>query len=437
MGNKLKDTPYGLMSFELEEFRLEDICVPEDGIQTGPFGSQLHNSDYVADGTPIITVEHLGENRITRQNLPRVSDEDRARLSRYSMRAGDIIFSRVGSVDRRAIVREQEDGWLFSGRCLRVRPNPKMVSPEYLSWFMGLVGFKEYIRKIAVGATMPSLNTKLLADVPIFLPSLEKQRKSAMVLDSLDNKIELNRRTSATLESMARTLFKSWFIDFEPVRAKAAGKKTGLPKEIEKLFPSRLVKTELGEVPESWEMLSVYSLAQFINGASYKSFQPNELRLGTPIVKITELKLGVTDQTKFSQLKMPSKYLINYGDILFSWSGNPDTSIDTFVWEGDSAWLNQHIFKVVAKSFERSMVLCLLRYLRPVFAELARNKQTTGLGHVTAKDLKDIMVPWPNKPTIDLWENLVGPLMDRQLKYGREIRSLQVLRDGLIRELIQ
>lgn len=159
-------TPYGAISALLNGSRLGDLCLA-DGVQTGPFGSQLHQEDYVTDGTPIITVEHLGDNRIIHQDLPCVSDADRQRLAKYSLRTGDIVFSRVGSVDRRAIVREAENGWLFSGRCLRVRPDPEKLDSQWLSYFFGLPAFKQYIRGIAVGATMPSINTKILSDVPI------------------------------------------------------------------------------------------------------------------------------------------------------------------------------------------------------------------------------------------------------------------------------
>jgi len=128
-------------------------------VQTGPFGSQLHKKDYVDIGTPIITVEHLGDNRIIHSNLPRVSEKDRLRLRKYWMQQGDIIFSRVGSVDRSVYVHKQENGWLFSGRCLRVRVNDTNLDSRFLSFFLGLESVKEHIRQIAVGATMPSLNT--------------------------------------------------------------------------------------------------------------------------------------------------------------------------------------------------------------------------------------------------------------------------------------
>ena len=167
---KNKTTVYGLFSSCFMEGSLEDLCASDSGIQTGPFGSQLHQQDYVSVGTPIITVEHLGENRIIHQDLPCVSDNDKEQLSKYTLRKGDIVFSRVGSVDRRSLVREEEDGWLFSGRCLRVRPNQEIIDPGYLSYFFGLPAFQEHIRSVAVGATMPSLNTKLLSDVTILYP---------------------------------------------------------------------------------------------------------------------------------------------------------------------------------------------------------------------------------------------------------------------------
>ncbi|MDQ6961618.1 MAG: hypothetical protein Q9M28_03685, partial [Mariprofundaceae bacterium] len=118
MSAEVNWTEYGPISKDLKCAKLSDLCVDKIGVQTGPFGSQLHNEDYVQVGTPIITVEHLGDNRIGHLNTPLVSNEDKNRLSRYHLKEGDIVFSRVGSVDRRALVRNEEDGWLFSGRCL-------------------------------------------------------------------------------------------------------------------------------------------------------------------------------------------------------------------------------------------------------------------------------------------------------------------------------
>lgn len=145
-------------------------------VQTGPFGSQLHSEDYVEDGTPIITVEHFGEGVILHHNLPRVSKSDLDRLSKYSLTKNDLVFSRVGSVDRCVIVQEDENGWLFSGRCLRVRLKEySNVMPEYINLFFSTKGFREYMLLVAVGSTMPSINTTILNNVPIVIPTVSEQ----------------------------------------------------------------------------------------------------------------------------------------------------------------------------------------------------------------------------------------------------------------------
>lgn len=155
-------------------------------VKTGPFGSSLHERDYVLDGTPIITVEHLGERGVEHINLPMVSDADHKRLSAYILEVGDIVFSRVGSVDRNALVRETEAGWLFSGRLLRVRPQRKLVHPMFLSYQFHSERFKLAVRNVAVGQTMASLNTKILNGLVVYLPTLAEQSAIADVLSDMD-----------------------------------------------------------------------------------------------------------------------------------------------------------------------------------------------------------------------------------------------------------
>lgn len=179
-------------------------------IQTGPFGSQLHKEDYVDIGTPIVTVEHLGNRIFTEQNLPKVSDEDKARLSKYVLKEGDIVFSRVGSVDRCSYVDDAHDGWMFSGRCLRVRPNTE-VDPLYLYYFFCLEDTKQFVRNIAVGATMPSINTKLLGEVEVVYPSQREQQKIVALLSALDDKIEINQKINDNLARQAELLYHERF----------------------------------------------------------------------------------------------------------------------------------------------------------------------------------------------------------------------------------
>lgn len=179
-------------------------------IQTEPFGSQLHKEDYVEIGTPIVTVEHLGNRTFTEQNLPKVSDNDKERLKKYILSTGDIVFSRVGSVDRCSYVDKRHNGWMFSGRCLRVRPTQDIDS-LYLYYYFCLESTRQFVRNIAVGATMPSINTKLLGEVPINVPDMLAQKKISGILSSIDDKIELNNKINENLERQAQILYKQYF----------------------------------------------------------------------------------------------------------------------------------------------------------------------------------------------------------------------------------
>lgn len=180
-------------------------------IQTGPFGSQLHKEDYVNVGTPIVTVEHLGKRIFTEQNLPHVSEQDRNRLDKYILRTGDIVFSRVGSVDRCSFVDSEHDGWMFSGRCLRVRPTDE-IYPLYLYYFFCLEETKQFVRNIAVGATMPSINTKLLGEIEVIFPHKDIQAQIVSVLSAIDSKIETNEKINDNLLQQAQALYREMFI---------------------------------------------------------------------------------------------------------------------------------------------------------------------------------------------------------------------------------
>ena len=179
-------------------------------IQTGPFGSQLHKEDYVEIGTPIVTVEHLGKRIFSEQNLPKVSKVDKERLIKYTLSEGDIVFSRVGSVDRCSYVDKEHDGWMFSGRCLRVRPSSEL-NPLFLYYYFCLEETKKFVRNIAVGATMPSINTKLLGEVEIACPDINTQDRIASILSAIDTKIEVNEKINDNLADLLQTIYQGRF----------------------------------------------------------------------------------------------------------------------------------------------------------------------------------------------------------------------------------
>ena len=174
-------------SGEWEVRQLESIA----DVKTGPFGSALHESDYAREGTPIITVEHLGEFGVEHTNLPLVSDFDRQRLKAYSLEKGDIVFSRVGSVDRNALIRQEEDGWLFSGRLLRVRPDKRQIFAPFLSYQFRGAMFLSKVRSVAVGQTMACLNTQILNGIPVLIPKVPEQTAIGEVLTGIDDELEV------------------------------------------------------------------------------------------------------------------------------------------------------------------------------------------------------------------------------------------------------
>lgn len=234
---------------------LGDVCNKCGGnIQTGPFGSQLHASDYVADGIPSIMPQNIGENRIIEDGIARVTTADAERLSRYRVRKGDIVYSRRGDVERRSLIRNHEDGWLCGTGCLRVRFGHDLVDPMFASFYLGHPSVRGWVVRHAHGATMANLNTSILSALPFVCPPISEQRAIAHILSTLDDRIELNRRQSITLEAMARALFQSWFVDFDPVRTKAEGKKSfGVDEATAALFPNSFEDSDLGEIPSGWQ----------------------------------------------------------------------------------------------------------------------------------------------------------------------------------------
>lgn len=193
---------------EWKECKLEDIA----SVQTGPFGSQLKNEQYITGGTPVVTVEHINNFRIKNFDYPSVTDDDKKRLSKYLLKGGDIVFTRVGSVDLSAFVKPEQDGWMFSSRMLRVRLNQN-VDSKFISYFFQQSSFREYILNISVGVTMPSINTGILKEISVSYPPLPEQKSIASILSSLDDKIDLLHRQNKTLESMAETIFRQFFIE--------------------------------------------------------------------------------------------------------------------------------------------------------------------------------------------------------------------------------
>jgi len=367
-------------------------------IQTGPFGSQLHMSDYKSKGTPIITVEHLGDNKIIHDNLPLVGDDDRERLIKYTLEEGDIVFSRVGSVDRRAFVTNKEAGWMFSGRCLRVRPNIMYVVSKYLSYYFGQENFKENIRRIAVGATMPSINTTILNDVDVSIPSLPEQKAIAGVLSSLDDKIDLLHRQNKTLEAMAEALFRQWFVE---------------------------------EASDDWEKKPLTCIADFLNGLACQKYPPQNDIDKLPVLKIRELSTGISDSSDWVTTNINNEYIIETGDIIFAWSA----SLMVKIWDGKKVVLNQHLFKVSSEKYPKWFYYMWCRYYLEEFISISTSHATT-MGHIKRNDLDNAMVLIPSGRELNKMTEIIKPIIDKIISNYKRLMVVKKLRDTLLPKLM-
>ncbi|UZE32812.1 restriction endonuclease subunit S [Pseudomonas sp. B21-059] len=418
------------MSFEWIPFTELLLSIVDNRGRTCPVGDS---------GIPLIATNCISNNSLypACETVRFVDDETYRTWFRGHPKPGDILFVCKGSPGRTNWVPDPV-GFCIAQDMVAVRADSSKIYPKYLFAVLRSSIVQAQIDNMHVGSMIPHFKKGDFNKLNIPVPDQERQEFIGDYYFAISERISLLRETNSTLEAVARAFFKSWFVDFDPVRLKAEGlEPEGLDAATSALFPNSFDESDLGLVPMGWTTRPIYEMASYINGAAYKTFEPNSERRGLPIIKIAELKSGVTSQTAFSDIDMPAKYLIDTGDILFSWSGNPDTSIDTFVWGYEPALLNQHIFRVLPHDpIDRSFVLQVLKNLKPVFAELARNKQTTGLGHVTVADLKRLHIVYPPKAIIEQFNSIVEPI--HQMIFGNEQRAhtLTQLRDTLLPRLI-
>lgn len=289
-------------------------------------------------------------------------------------------------------------------------------------------------QRFNAGSGVPTLNRNHLADIEVPAINRTEQDGIANLLSALDANIDLNRQMAATLEDLARALFKSWFVDFDPVHAKANGRDTGLSADIATLFPDSFDDDAL---PLGWQHKNVLELAHWVNGAAYKNMHFVDANNGLPVIKIAELKSGITKQTKFTNTDLGQRYRIFDAELLFSWSGSPGTSIDSFVWMKGEAWLNQHIFAVRENGeAPKALHYAMLKYLKPRFVSIARDKQTTGLGHVTKDDMRIMVLGFPPTDTVFTLSQSFENIFERYTNVLAQQNVLEELRVTLLQKLL-
>jgi len=389
------------------------------------------------------------EGRVSTVSIARVSAEHVERLSQHQLRLNDIVFSRRGDVTRFALVTAREVGWLCGTGCLKVRVGTGDIAlPEWVSLALGGPEVKEWLVRHAVGATMPNLNTSILSALPLEVPPIKQQREAAEVFFALDDRIDLLRQTNATLESIAEALFKSWFIDFDPVRAKAEGREPeGMDAATAALFPAGFEESALGLIPERWAVRKVDEVAERVGMGPFGSNikVSTFVDSGVPVLTGACLKRTLMEDDEFRFITEEhadrlSGALVGKGDIVITHRGTlgqvslipAGTSFETYV-------LSQSQFFVRTNPDETTPEF-LTYFLRCSTGQhlLLANASQVGVPSISrpVSYLKSLRLVVPPVALASIFSSVATTLHERVVAGRRQIDMLAELRDLLLPRLI-
>lgn len=410
--------------------------------------------------------QNIGDNRISEEGIAQITPEDAQRLSKYLVKTGDIVYSRRGDVERRSLIRDRENGWLCGTGCLRVRFGEKsVVYPPYAAYYIGHPLVKEWIVRHAQGATMPNLNTSILSALPFVLPPFEEQERIAGILTSLDDKIELNRRINQTLEQIAQAIFKSWFADFEPVKAKIEAKAAGRdperaamcaisgklepeldqlpPKQYQQLaataalFPDELVESELGLIPEGWEVSLLGDMTCYLSrGISPKYIEDG----GVMVLNQKCIRDNVVDVSKarrhdVNQRKIDGRELF-VGDVLVNSTGVGTLGRVAQILDlSETTIVDSHVTVVRAKSPITWNYLGIELLRRQVEIEQL-GEGSTGQTELNRGKLAGLMVTVPLRAVLQAFDTITVPFRQQVAANLRQAETLATLRDALLPKLL-
>ncbi len=406
-------------------------------IQTGPFGSQLHAHDYVVRGVPVVPTEAIGDRRIKHSVLPNISEDKAKSLQRHRLRPGDILFARRGvqATGRSAIVRDDEDGFVCGTGAIRFRLHhpASSVYPEFLSHVLASPASVEWFKFHAIGATMPNLNESIIKSFAFAVPSLAEQRAIVSILDALDEKIDLNRQMNTTLEMMARAIFKDWFVDFGPTRAKMEGRPPYLASDLWALFPDRL--NDEG-TPDRWANESLSALVHLINTTVIPTEHPDEV---FEHHSLPAFDAGRHPVREAGRSIMSNKFIVPPGAVLVS-KLNPEI---VRVWLVD---VNLGPRAIASTEFlvlqpistdNRAFIYCCTseshfrQRLESMVSGTSKSHQ-----RVSPSAVLGLSLVLPPPEIMMAFSKLVTPMLDRILSNQREAISLAETRDLLLPRLL-
>ncbi len=355
-------------------------------------------------------------------NVPYCSIDEKQK-KKYQLEIGDIVIARTGATTGyNSIIQEKVDA-VFASYLIRFKVDKKKANPFYVSYALKTNEYKGFITGIIGGSAQPGANAKALAQFKFRFPELNEQKRVVDILYTLDDKIEINNRINKTLEEMAQAIFKQWFVDFD------------FPDENGQPYKSsggEMEESELGLIPKGWKVESLDNIANFLNGLAMQKYPPDDSEKGLAVLKIRELRQGQLDETsnRCSE-NIDRSYIVNDGDVIFSWSG----SLLVDIWCGGKCGLNQHLFKVTSTNYKKWLYYLWTSYHLEKFIAIAQDKATT-MGHIQRKHLKEAKVLLPEKKTLVYMDLVMQPIIDKIITGKLENRTLADIRDSLLPKLM-
>jgi type I restriction enzyme S subunit len=380
-------------------------------------------------GIPLVTAKVIKGGRIERPDEFIAEADFDAWMRRGMPESGDIVMTTEAPLGEIA----QLDGKkvALAQRVITLRGKPDLLDNTFLKFLLQSHSVQEELQSRATGTTVLGIRQSEMRKVNLTLPPFPEQKAIAHVLGTLDDLIELNRETNEILEEMARALFKSWFVDFDPVRAKLEGRPpAGMDAATAALFPDHFQDSELGQIPKGWEVKSLDEIADFLNGLALQKFPANDGPT-LPVIKIAQLRKGDVAGADRCNTNVPTEFVVQDGDVLFSWSG----TLAVEIWCGGNGALNQHLFKVTSAEFPKWFYLNWTRQHLEWFQSVAADKAVT-MGHIKRGHLTEAKVMIPSGEIIDAMTAIMDPLIEQVISNRIESRDLATLRDTLLPKLL-
>lgn len=375
-------------------------------------------------GTPFIRASDMDNGKILFQSASRINQIALARIRKGIGCPGDTLFSSKGTVGKVALAPLNCEPFICSPQVTFWRSlNKNFLDYRFLYYYIQSSPFLHQVSSRVRETDMaPYISLTNQRTFKLFIPPLEEQKQIADILSCLDNKIDNLRRQNETLEKIAQTLFKHWFIDFE------------FPNDDGKPYKSSggaMVASELGDIPAGWTTKPLDEIADFLNGLALQKYPPENEKNFLPVIKIRELRTGVTDGTDRATTNIPEKYIIDNGDIIFSWSG----SLDVVIWNFGKGALNQHLFKVDSHKYPKWLYYYwTLNHLQS-FQHIAKSKATT-MGHIQRKHLTEALCNVPNYNFSEKASEVFSPILQKIINNAQQIQTLTKTRDTLLPKLM-